>query len=292
MNVYKESNFKIIETTEINVELIDSGTIQVRTRDVEKNLEDLAQSIKNTIMINPITVYIKDDGRYELVTGQRRLLATKEILKHKTIRATVIEKPKYELTAKMLSFIENEERKRMPAKDTANFCNVMYAEEKSTKRVSEILHLPYDTVKHAVDLPRIPEQVRKSVIDGNISVTSAVMATDAYIWEPASSDANDDERKKNAENAKKVFKLASIMQTDAKTREMQKAIVETGQEDITAVPEEIAEKGKTHTREEIRIKLYNKDKKRLQSYADAHSDGNTNDAASQLLLDGLDDAGV
>ena len=54
---------KIIETTDVDVDLIDSGNIQVRTRDVEVGLDDLADSIQNSILINPITVYKKNDGR-------------------------------------------------------------------------------------------------------------------------------------------------------------------------------------------------------------------------------------
>lgn len=283
---------KYIDTTEIDVDLIDSGTIQVRTRDVEVGLDELAESIEKSMLINPITVYKKDDGRYELVAGQRRLLAIKEKLHRKKIRATVIEKPRDELTAKMLSFIENEERKKMENKDIVNFCNVMYGENKSISEISKILHISKDLVKHAIDLPRVPAEVRKAVIDGEISVTSAVRATDAYLWEPATSDTSAEERKNLEIHAKKVLDLAKKMEPEAKTREMQKSIVEAGQEDTTATPEQIIEKGKSRSLESVNVKLYNKDKKRLQNYADEHSEGNTGEAAAQLILDGLDDAGV
>ena len=286
-----ELGLKVLETTEIDVDLIDSGTIQVRTRDVEVGLDELADSIKQTILINPITVYKKDDGRYELIAGQRRLLAIKEKLGRKKIRATIIEKPKDELTAKMLSFIENEERKKMVNKDIVNFCNVMYGEKKSITEIAKVLHIPRDLVKHSIDLPRVPNQVRKAVIDGELSLPSAIRATDAYLWEPSSSDASGGEVKESDNKAKRVLQLAKLMDTDATTKEFQKGIVEAGQEDPDATPEEILEKGKTRVQEMIRVPMYNKDKKRLKNYADENTEGNESTAAGQLILDGLDDAG-
>ena len=94
--------FKVIKTDEaLPVDKIVSGDIQVRTHDVDAKIDELAEDMKPGL-IHPILVYERDDGNYELVAGQRRLLAATEVLNWKTIRATIIEKPVNNLTAKII----------------------------------------------------------------------------------------------------------------------------------------------------------------------------------------------
>lgn len=53
------------------------------------NLEDLAQSIRQYGQLTPVGVYLKEDGRYELYSGHRRLRAVRDILKQDNIRCIV-----------------------------------------------------------------------------------------------------------------------------------------------------------------------------------------------------------
>ena len=53
------------------------------------NLEDLAQSIRQYGQLTPVSVYLKEDGRYELYSGHRRLRAVRDILKQDNIRCIV-----------------------------------------------------------------------------------------------------------------------------------------------------------------------------------------------------------
>lgn len=62
---------------EISIEDIDANPYQPRTIFDEESLNELAASIKEIGIIQPVTVRLKDDGRYQLISGERRLRASK-----------------------------------------------------------------------------------------------------------------------------------------------------------------------------------------------------------------------
>jgi ParB family chromosome partitioning protein len=62
---------------EINIELIDKNPYQTRTTFDEKQLDELTGSIKSSGVIQPILVRPMPNGRFQLIAGERRLLASK-----------------------------------------------------------------------------------------------------------------------------------------------------------------------------------------------------------------------
>lgn len=65
------------KVTQIETKLIDTNPNQPRKRFDEESLQELAVSIKNYGVIQPILVSPKEGGRYELIAGERRLRASK-----------------------------------------------------------------------------------------------------------------------------------------------------------------------------------------------------------------------
>lgn len=63
--------------TQVKSDLIDTNPNQPRKRFDDESLQELAVSIKNYGVIQPILVCPKDGGRYELIAGERRLRASK-----------------------------------------------------------------------------------------------------------------------------------------------------------------------------------------------------------------------
>ncbi len=63
----------------IDIENIQVNPYQPRTRFNEEALNELADSIKSLGLIQPITVRKKDQGQYELVSGERRYRASKKV---------------------------------------------------------------------------------------------------------------------------------------------------------------------------------------------------------------------
>ncbi len=62
--------------TEIEISLVDANPFQPRTEFDPESLEELAGSIREIGVIQPITVREMENGRYQLITGERRLRAS------------------------------------------------------------------------------------------------------------------------------------------------------------------------------------------------------------------------
>ena len=63
---------------EILLDSIDRNPFQTRTRFDEAQLNDLANSIAATGVVQPIVVRPLPGGRFQLITGERRLLASRK----------------------------------------------------------------------------------------------------------------------------------------------------------------------------------------------------------------------
>ena len=68
---------KVEANLQIAIESIDANPFQPRTRFDEQALEELASSIKQLGIVQPLTVRESGRGRYQLIAGERRLRAAK-----------------------------------------------------------------------------------------------------------------------------------------------------------------------------------------------------------------------
>ena len=62
-------------TSEIDIDKLQAGQYQPRTKMDQASLEELAQSIKEQGLISPILVRPISKGRYEIIAGERRYRA-------------------------------------------------------------------------------------------------------------------------------------------------------------------------------------------------------------------------
>ena len=65
------------EPNEIKIDLIEANPFQPRSNFDEEALQELADSIKELGVIQPITVRALENGKYQLISGERRLRASK-----------------------------------------------------------------------------------------------------------------------------------------------------------------------------------------------------------------------
>ena len=63
---------KIEEVTTLDISLIDDFEGHLFTVKDDESMEELARSIEENGILNPIIVRKKDDGRYEIIAGHRR----------------------------------------------------------------------------------------------------------------------------------------------------------------------------------------------------------------------------
>ena len=62
---------------DIDLSLIDVNPFQPRTEFDEEALNELAESIKQLGIITPVTLRKMDNGRYQIISGERRCRASK-----------------------------------------------------------------------------------------------------------------------------------------------------------------------------------------------------------------------
>jgi len=90
---------KIVEVKEIPLNSLEVGKGQLRPREVGKDIDELADSIRKICQFEPIVVYESSKpGKYEILIGQRLFLACKEI-GEETILAAIIDEPMDDITA-------------------------------------------------------------------------------------------------------------------------------------------------------------------------------------------------
>ena len=263
---------------EISLGDLTIGKSQVRVKDVGKEIDELADSIRVQGLLQPIVVCESDKkGKYEILTGQRRFLACKQ-LKMKTIRAVVLSEKVDEITAKAISITENLVRRNLSQKELIDACTAVFNKYGSVKAVCEATGLPYRDVSHYVKFDRLVEPLKKLVTEGEIDIKTALRAQDAAA--AGSEDGLD---------PKEAVKLAKEMKTMTGVQQKKLMhIVETERHDNV---EEVIESAKSGAKvRQVVVTLTDEIHKSLQSFAQA--EGVTQDeAASTLIEDGLVEKG-
>jgi len=166
------------EFMEVPLDQIDVGPAQARSRNVEENTDELAQSINALGLINPITVYKRADDRFELITGQRRLIAV-EKLKWPTISAKVLHYVPSDVEAKAISLTENIMRVNLTLGDIKDSIVMLYQRcGASGKTISKTLGIPYSIVLNTLKYEALPDEMKILVDQGVVEVEIAKKATD------------------------------------------------------------------------------------------------------------------
>jgi len=159
---------------------LELGKGQSRTRERGKGIDELADSIRKVGQLEPIVVCPgSKPGKYEILTGQRRFLACKEI-GAPTILAGVMDERVDEITAKVISVTENLVRRDLNSKDLIDVCTFLYKRYGgSIKTVCEETGLPYKDVTNYVKYDRLIPELKDLVDKGDVDVKVALRAQDA-----------------------------------------------------------------------------------------------------------------
>jgi len=171
------------ETKKIPIDKIQMSNLQARQSGVSKGLEIFAEQIRKIGLIHPVVVYEIDGGMYELIVGQRRFLALRDVLKWTEIMSCIIEKPASDMMTVTISLIETSSHLKLTMKDKIRFIQGMYDERISIREISKQLGISTKEVKAGVGLLGVPDIVREAVQSGEISADLAVRATDAKNFE-------------------------------------------------------------------------------------------------------------
>lgn len=156
----------------ISVKLIDPNPYQPRVLFESKALEELKKSILENGLIQPITVRRAKEGRYELISGERRLRACIEI-GYKEIPAYIIlVETKEAMLA--LSLIENIQREKLNAIEIAHaYKRLMDECRLSQEEIADRVGKDRTTVTNTIRLLKLPDELQKGLIKDEISAGHA-----------------------------------------------------------------------------------------------------------------------
>jgi len=145
----------------IEVSHIDSNPEQPRLAFDEATLEELAASIREHGVLQPILVRPLDDGRYQLIAGERRWRASK-IAGHVTIPALVEDID--DDTALEISIIENLQREDIsPLDEAAMYDRMIRDHGYSIRKLADKLGKDKGYLENRLRLADAPPEVRELV---------------------------------------------------------------------------------------------------------------------------------
>ena len=140
---------------------------QTRTHFDQEKLAELARSIEASGVVQPIVVRPLGDGIYQLVTGERRWLASFEAGKT-TIPAVV--RVISDEHAMEMTIVENLQRADLNPMEQARAFTRLSQEFKMTQEQMAVrTGLPRASVANFLRLLRLPEEVQQRVVDGELS---------------------------------------------------------------------------------------------------------------------------
>ncbi len=163
---------------EIPFELIDRNPYQTRTHFDETALNELAESIKVSGVIQPITVR-QHSGRFQLITGERRWLASQRAGK-KTVPAIVRQLSNEQ--AMEVTIIENLQREDLNPVEQARAYERLAREFNLTQeQMAQRTGKDRSSVANFLRLLKLPEEVLKLVESSKLSFghAKALMGLDS-----------------------------------------------------------------------------------------------------------------
>ncbi len=151
---------------ELSVYEIDRNPYQPRKDIDEDELQQLAESIKEYGLLQPIVVRRVDD-RYQIIAGERRLrAATKAGLEH--VAAQVRDVDERQMVE--LAIVENLQRKDLsPLEKAASFHHYLQTYRCTQEELAGRLKINRSTIANLIRLLELPEPVQKALREGKIS---------------------------------------------------------------------------------------------------------------------------
>jgi ParB family chromosome partitioning protein len=152
----------------IAVDFISSNPYQPRTNFDPQTLEELKKSIIANGLIQPITVRRTTGNKYQLISGERRLRAYKEI-GYKEIPAYIIKVESDEIML-ALALIENIQREHLnPIEVGRAYKRLMDECHLTQEQIADKVGKDRTTIANTIRLLKLPIQIQECIIDEKIS---------------------------------------------------------------------------------------------------------------------------
>ena len=162
---------KVEANLQIEIDSIDANPFQPRTRFDSQSLEELAASIRQVGIVQPLTVRESEDGRYQLIAGERRLRAAR--------MAGLTHVPAYIRTADdtamlEMALVENIQREDLDAMEVAITYQRLIEECSLTQeQLSDRVGKQRSTVANYLRLLRLPAEIQLGIRNRNLTMGHA-----------------------------------------------------------------------------------------------------------------------
>ncbi len=162
---------KVEANLEIDISTIEFNPFQPRTRFNEEALNELAASMKELGIVQPLTVREKGDGTYQLIAGERRLRAAR-IAGLKTVPAFI--RTADDQSMLELALVENIQREDLDAIEIAISYQRLIDECNLTQeQLSERVGKQRSTVANYLRLLKLPAEIQLGIRDKQLTMGHA-----------------------------------------------------------------------------------------------------------------------
>lgn len=156
---------------EIKIELIEANPFQPRTNFDEEALQELATSIQQLGIIQPITLRKVSDDKYQIIAGERRFRASK-IAGLKTVPAYV--RDAGDAGMREMALVENIQREDLDAIEVAlSYQQLIEEYNLSQETLSERVGKKRSTITNYLRLLKLSTPIQKGIIEDVISMGHA-----------------------------------------------------------------------------------------------------------------------
>lgn len=150
----------------VPLDKVKPNPFQAREDFEPQSMEELAQSIKQKGVIQPLLVRPRAEG-YELIAGERRLRAAKSLNLHEI---PVIIKDAEDVDSLELSLIENIQRENLNPIEEAHAYQYLIDKFGFTQeKLSEILGKARVSITNLLRLLKLPQEIQEEIKKGRIS---------------------------------------------------------------------------------------------------------------------------
>ena len=150
----------------LDINLVVPNKYQPRKIFDEKELNSLADSIKNYGIINPILVRKKDD-KYEIIAGERRFRAAQKV---GLTEVPVIVKTADEQQMAELALIENIQRQGLsPIEEAKSYEEIMRIGNQTQNSLAEKLGKSQSSIANKIRLLSLPQEIQDALANKKIS---------------------------------------------------------------------------------------------------------------------------
>jgi ParB family chromosome partitioning protein len=169
------------KASEIEIGLIRMNPLQPRRQVDQRRLEGLAQSIRESGVIEPVVLRAAPDGTFEVVAGSRRIAASK-MAGLKSVPAVVRETSRREMLE--LALVENLQREDLnPLEEAEAYARLQEEFGLSQDQIASRVGKDRSTVSNAMRLLALPDDVRAHVSRGTLSAghARAILGVDSAL---------------------------------------------------------------------------------------------------------------